>query len=92
MQRRNHPAVYPEALVEKLIRMHSFIGDTVVDCSNGSGTTTAVAARMGRRWFGCDISPKYCNVAENRTAKAYKQFINSVNDFDEAKDDKKKAA
>ena len=88
----NHPAVYPETLVEKLIRMHSFVGDTVCDCSNGSGTTTAVAARLGRRWFGCDISPNYCQVAENRTGKAYKQFLKSIKDVDEANNDKKKAA
>jgi site-specific DNA-methyltransferase (adenine-specific) len=88
----DHPAVYPESLVEKIIRMHSFVGDTCVDPALGSGTTTAVAARMGRRWFGCDISPKYCIVAENRTAKAYKQFLKSIKDVDEAKNDKKKAA
>jgi len=88
----DHPAVYPESLVEKIIRMHSFVGDTVVDCSNGSGTTTAVAARLGRRWFGCDISPKYCKAAESRTQKAYKQFLKSIKDVDEAKDDKNKAA
>jgi DNA modification methylase len=87
-----HPAVYPETLVEKIIRMHSFLGDTVVDCSNGSGTTTAVAARMGRRWFGCDISKKYCKVAESRTQKAYKQFLNNIKDVDETKDETKNAA
>lgn len=88
----DHPAVYPESLIEKIVRMNSFCGDTCVDPSNGSGTTTAVAARMGRRWFGCDISPKYCQVAENRTQKAYRQFLKSIKDVDEEKNDKRKAA
>lgn len=70
----SHPAVFPEGLAEQIIRMHSFIGDTVIDPSNGSGTTTAVAARLGRRWFGCDISPKYCVTAEKRTQKAFDEF------------------
>lgn len=75
----DHPAVFPEALAERIIRMHSFIGDTVVDPSNGSGTSTSVSARLGRRWFGCDISKKYCRAAEARTQKAYKEFLNNVN-------------
>lgn len=76
----SHPAVYPETLVERIIQMHSFVGDTVIDFSNGSGTTTAVAARSGRRWFGCDISDHYCTVANNRVKKAYKQFLKSIDD------------
>ena len=88
----NHPSVYPEQLVEKIIRMHSFVGDTCCDCSNGSGTSTAVAARMGRRWFGCDISPKYCNVAQNRTEKAYQLFLKNLKEVDESKNEKSKAA
>jgi DNA modification methylase len=74
----NHPAVYPETAAERIIRMHSFIGDTCVDPSNGSGTSTAVAALWGRRWFGCDLSPKYCKAAEKRTQKAYNEFLNGV--------------
>ena len=74
----NHPAVYPELLCEKIIPMHSFVGDTAIDLSNGTGTTTAVAARMGRRWFGCDLSAKYCKAANNRTQKAYQQYMEEV--------------
>jgi len=74
----NHPAVFPEELAERAIRMFSFVGDTVIDFNLGSGTTTAVAARLGRKWFGCDLSPKYCKVASARTEKAYKQFLNNI--------------
>ena len=79
----NHPAVYPETLVERIIHTHSFVGDTVIDFCNGSGTTTAVAARLGRRWFGCDISPHYSKVANNRTQKAHKQFLNTLEESEE---------
>ena len=72
--------------------MHSFVGDTICDFSNGSGTTTAASAFLGRRWFGCDISPLYCHVADNRTKKAYKQFLKGVNNVDKAQRDGKNAA
>lgn len=92
----NHPAVYPETVAERIIRMHSFIGDTCIDPSNGSGTSTAVAARYGRRWFGCDISPKYCKAAEKRTQKAYEEFLNNSKQTEETtevvEDSTKKAA
>ena len=87
----NHHAVYPEALVERIIQMHSFVGDTCIDLSNGSGTTTAVAARLGRRWFGCDISPHYCKVAKNRTEKAHKLFLKSIEENKEQEAVKKVA-
>ena len=87
----NHPAVFPEALVERIIHMHSAVGDTVCDFSNGSGTSTAVAARLGRRWFGCDISPHYCKVANNRTQKAHKQFLKALEDNKEQVNTKKAA-
>jgi site-specific DNA-methyltransferase (adenine-specific) len=74
----DHPAVYPKSLCENLIRMHSFVGDTVIDGCLGSGTTTAAAASLGRRWFGCDISAKYCTAASERTLKAHKQFLESI--------------
>jgi DNA modification methylase len=74
----DHPAVYPEALCRNLIRMHSFVGDTVIDPANGSGSSTAAAASLGRRWFGCDISEKYCKAANERTLKAHKMFLESI--------------
>lgn len=74
----DHPCPFPETLVERVIKTFSFVGDTVVEPWLGSGTTTAVAARFGRRWFGCDISPKYCLQSAQRTAKAHQEFIDEV--------------
>ncbi len=56
---RNHPAPYPEELVERLIRMFSFVGDTVLDPFVGSGTTTIAAARCGRNSIGVEVDPEY---------------------------------
>jgi adenine-specific DNA-methyltransferase len=46
----------PEALIERIIRASSNAGDVVLDCFLGSGTTAAVAQKMGRRWVGIEWS------------------------------------
>ena len=45
----------PEALLERIIKASSNEGDLVCDFFGGSGTTAAVAERLGRRWITCDI-------------------------------------
>ena len=47
----------PEALLERLISVCSEVGDIVLDCFGGSGTTAAAAHKMGRRWVTCEILP-----------------------------------
>jgi site-specific DNA-methyltransferase (adenine-specific) len=81
--KKNHPCPFSEHLVERVLKMMSWVGDTVVDCWNGSGTTTAMAAKLGRRWFACDISKKYCLYASKRTEKAYQNFLKSHKTQDE---------
>ena len=56
---RRHPAVFPEELVEKVLRYYSFVGDLVLDPFAGSGTVGRVAIRMERRFFLIDNEPKY---------------------------------
>jgi hypothetical protein len=46
----------PEALLERIIKASSNEGDLVADFFCGSGTTLAVAEKLGRRWIGCDLS------------------------------------
>jgi DNA modification methylase len=46
----------PEALLERIIKLSSNPGDLVLDCFVGSGTTAAVAEKLGRRWIACDLS------------------------------------
>ena len=67
---RNHPAPYPEELAERLIRMFSFVGDTVLDPFMGTGTTTVAAARWGRNSIGIELDPHYFELAEKRIYRA----------------------
>lgn len=55
----NHPAPFPLTLAERLIRMFSFVGDTVLDPFLGTGTTSAAAARCGRNSIGYEVDPHY---------------------------------
>lgn len=63
---RDHPAPYPLELAERLIRMFSFVGDTVFDPFMGTGTTTVAAARWGRHSIGVEVDAQYFNLAERR--------------------------
>ena len=66
-----HPCVFPEELVRRLVLLYSYPTSVVLDPYNGSGTTTAVAASLGRRYIGIDQSRAYCSYAKKRTAKAH---------------------
>jgi DNA modification methylase len=63
---RHHPAPYPLELVDRLIRMFSFVGDTVLDPFTGTGTTSVAAAMAGRSSIGIDIDPAYLDMAYQR--------------------------
>jgi len=63
---RDHPAPYPTKLAERLIRMFSFVGDTVLDPFMGTGTTSVAAARCGRHSIGCEVDAHYFDMAERR--------------------------
>ena len=55
-ERLDYPTQKPEALIEPIIKASSNPGDLVFDCFMGSGTTQAVAMRLGRRFIGADIN------------------------------------
>lgn len=63
-----HFAVFPEKLVEPCILAGCPQGGTVLDPFMGSGTTGAVAKRLGRNFIGIDINPDYCIMAAERIA------------------------
>jgi site-specific DNA-methyltransferase (adenine-specific) len=60
---KHHPAPFPLEVATRLIRMFSFIGDTVLDPFCGSGTTMVAAMRTGRNSVGVEIEPEYCRQA-----------------------------
>lgn len=55
-ERENYPTQKPEALIERIIKASSNEGDIIFDCFMGSGTTMAVAQKLGRRFLGSDIN------------------------------------
>ncbi|MEO0513741.1 MAG: site-specific DNA-methyltransferase [Planctomycetota bacterium] len=61
-----HPCQLPEALLQRIIRCSSNQGDLVFDPFAGSGTTLAVANKLGRHWLGCELSPEYRKKALKR--------------------------
>ena len=63
---RDHPAPYPAALAERLIRMFSFVGDTVLDPFSGTASTQVAAARCGRHSVGIEVDPVYFEHAVSR--------------------------
>lgn len=67
---RNHPAPFPVELAERLIRMFSFVGDTVLDPFLGTGTTSLAAMRHGRNSIGLEIDSHYFQQATRRIKDA----------------------
>lgn len=66
MKKYEHPAMFPEELVIRLLKLFSYKNDIVLDPFNGVGTTTAVARKLNRRYLGIDISKEYCQKASQR--------------------------
>ncbi len=61
-----HPCQLPESLLERIVKVSSNENDIVFDPFTGSGTTLAVAARLNRRWLGCELSAEYAAKAKQR--------------------------
>ena len=62
----DHPTQKPEKLLAKLILASSNAGDVVFDPFLGSGTTSVVAKKLGRRFFGVELDREYCLLTEKR--------------------------
>lgn len=75
----DHPAPYPPEIPRRLINLHSYSGDTVVDPFVGSGTTCAVASALDRRAIGIDLSEEYVEMAEKRCNGSEFGKLNSEN-------------
>jgi hypothetical protein len=64
-----HPTLKPQALADHLVRTFSPAGGLVADPTMGSGTMCIAARDAGRRYWGCDILPKYVELARRRLAE-----------------------
>jgi site-specific DNA-methyltransferase (adenine-specific) len=63
---KSHSAVFPEKLVSTILLNFSNEGDIVYDPFMGSGTTGVVSQKLKRKWIGSELSPKYCELIQNR--------------------------
>lgn len=75
-----HPATFPEKLVEDHIKSWSNVGDIIFDPFGGSGTTAKVSVELNRKWIYIEKVKKYCTIAEKRIEniirkKTYKTII-----------------
>ncbi len=61
-----HIAMFPEELPKRLIKMFSFVGDTVLDPFVGSGTTSLAAKNLGRNSVGYEINPKFIGMIKQK--------------------------
>jgi len=80
---RNHPAPYPLELADRLVRMFSFVGDTVLDPFLGTGTTSVAALKNGRNSIGCELDPHYFVLAKKRIFESRDMFTNPIINFHE---------
>lgn len=67
-RRVGHPAPFPLALPERLIQLHTYVDDLVLDPFMGSGTTLVAASRLRRRFVGYDLDTDYIELARRRVA------------------------
>jgi len=73
MKEFQHPAMFPEELAKRVIKLFSFENDVVLDPFNGVGTTTKVAKELNRRYLGIDISEDYTKKAKDRLKEVVQQ-------------------
>lgn len=75
-EKQNYPTQKPEALLERIITASSNVGDVVLDCFPGSGTTCAVAEKLGRRWIGIDCGKLAIYTMQKRLLNLCKEIGN----------------
>ena len=77
-----HPTIKPLEIIETIIKVSSNMGDTILDCFMGSGTTAVACIKTNRKFIGIEISPEYCKIANERIQKELSQTkLNSEGKF-----------
>ena len=77
-EKMGYPTQKPEALLERIIKVSSDPGDLVFDCFMGSGTTQAVAMRLGRRSIGADINLGAVEITTQRLTNLAKEIQEDI--------------
>jgi site-specific DNA-methyltransferase (adenine-specific) len=68
-KRAEHPAPFPVDIPHRLIKLFSYVGDTVLDPFAGTGTTLVAAYTLGRNSIGIEIEPRYAQLARDALCK-----------------------
>ena len=84
-----HLAMFPEELPKRLIKMFSFVGDTVLDPFLGSGTTSLAAKNLNRNSIGYEINEEFLNIIKDKLQVGKSLFQNDVFEFIQQHDIKK---
>jgi len=74
-KKEGHPAPFPEELPRRLIKLYSFVGDTVLDPFMGTGTTLQAAINLNRNSIGYEVSEEYMKLAETKVSAAFSTLI-----------------
>ncbi|HVP42891.1 MAG TPA: site-specific DNA-methyltransferase [Terriglobales bacterium] len=75
---KHHPAPFPLEIAERLVRMFSFVGDTVLDPFLGTGTTSVAAATWGRNSIGIEVDEHYFDIAVTRLSNSTNRLFSAV--------------
>jgi len=75
---RSHPAPFPLELADRLVRMFSFWGDTVLDPFCGTGTTMLASMKANRNSIGTEVGPDYCQMAFTRLQREGRNFFDKA--------------
>lgn len=78
-KQEKHLAMYPEELPRRLIKMFSFIGDTILDPFLGSGTTCLAAKKLGRNSIGYEINEEFLPVMKEKLGLKQKDIFQDAN-------------
>ena len=78
VQQKGHLAMFPEELPKRLIKMFSFVGDTVLDPFLGSGTTTLVARNLERNSVGYEINKKFLPLIRDKIGANQKDLFTNA--------------
>lgn len=77
-----HTAAFPIELPRRIIKMYSFVGDTVLDPFLGSGTTCKAALELGRISIGIEINPEFFELMREKLGLLKADFKNSISEFE----------
>ncbi len=77
-KQENHLAMFPEELPKRLIKMFSFVGDTILDPFLGSGTTSLAAKNLGRSSVGYEINPDFIPFIKEKIDFNQRDLLNEV--------------